>query len=101
LAKEVKEDFLEAISSLDKGLLDVEGNSISEALGKIDIAKNKCNSRKRKEEAMTIIQQMNQFDIIQINKWIVNPRLQLQFTSLGEKKIQERFPQVEKKLYIF
>jgi hypothetical protein len=50
---------------------------------------------------MTTIQQMNQIDLIQINKWIVNPSLQLQVTSLGAKKIQERLPQVEKKLYIF
>ena len=101
LAKEVNEACLEEISSLDKGLLDVEGNTISEALGKIDIAKNQYNSRTNKEKSMTTIQQMNQIDLIQINKWIVNPSLQLQVTSLGAKKIQERLPQVEKKLYIF
>ena len=47
------------------------------------------------------IQKMNQIDLLQINKWIVNPRLQLQVTYLGEKKIQEKFPQVERKLYTF
>jgi hypothetical protein len=54
LAREVNEACLEAISSLDKGLLDVEGNNISKALGQIDIAKNQYNSRTSKEEAMTI-----------------------------------------------
>jgi hypothetical protein len=44
---------------------------------------------------------MNQIDLIQINKWTVNPSLQLQVISLGEKTIQERLSQVEKKLYIF
>ena len=77
LDKEVHKACLEEISSLDKGLLDVEGNNISEALGKIDIARNQCNSRTRKEEAMTIIQQMNQLDLIQINKWIVSTSIQL------------------------
>jgi hypothetical protein len=100
-AREVHEACLEAISSLDKGLLDVEGNTLSEALGQIDIEKNQYNYRTSKEEAMTTIQQMNQIDLIQINKWIVNPSLQLHVTSSREKKIQERFPQVEKKLYIF
>ena len=56
LAREVHKACLEEISSLDKGLLDVEGNNISEALGNIDIARNQCNSRTRKEEAMMIIQ---------------------------------------------
>jgi hypothetical protein len=81
--------------------LDVEGDSISEALGKIDIAKNQQNSKTNKEEARTTIQQMNQIDLIQINKWIVYPNLQLQATSLGVKKIQDRLPHIENKLYIF
>jgi hypothetical protein len=89
LAREVNEACLEAISSLDKGILDVEGNTISEALGQIDIAKNQYNSRTSKEEAMTTIQQMNQIDLIQINKWIVNPSLQLQVTSLGAKRYRK------------
>jgi hypothetical protein len=39
-SREVKEDFLEAFSSLDKMLVDFEGSNISEALGKIDIEMN-------------------------------------------------------------
>jgi hypothetical protein len=101
LAREVNEAFLEALSSLDKGLLDVEGNIIFETLGQIDIAKNQYNSRTSKEESQMTIQQMNQIDLIQINKWIVNPSLQLQVTSIGAKGIQENLPQVERKLYIF
>jgi hypothetical protein len=101
LAREVNKSCEEALSSLDKGLLDVEGDSISEALGQIDIAKNQHNSKTSKEEAQTTIQQMKQIDLIQINKWIVDPSLQLQATSLGAKKIQDRLPHIEKKLYIF
>jgi hypothetical protein len=37
LAREVNEACLEALASLDKGLIDFEGNVISEALGQIDI----------------------------------------------------------------
>jgi hypothetical protein len=51
LAREVNKACEEALSSLDKGLLDVEGDSIFEALGQIDIAKNQHNSKTRKEEA--------------------------------------------------
>jgi hypothetical protein len=101
LAREVNEACLEALSSLDKGLIDFEGNVISEALGQIDIAKNQYNSRTSKEEALTTIQKMNQIDLLQINKWIVNPSLQLQVISQGAKRIQEKLPQVERKLYTF
>ena len=77
LSREVHKACLEPISSLEKGLLDFEGNNISKSLGNIGLARNQCNSRTRKEEAMTIIQQMNQHDIIQINKWIVSTGMQL------------------------
>jgi hypothetical protein len=37
LSKEVKEAFLEPLSSLKKELIEFEGNNISQALGKIEI----------------------------------------------------------------
>ena len=40
LARDVNVAYLEVLTSLDKGLFDFEGNSISEALGQIYIAKN-------------------------------------------------------------
>ena len=54
-SREVTEAFLQALSSLDKGIIDFEGSNISEALGKIDIEMNQQNSRKRKEETMVAI----------------------------------------------
>jgi hypothetical protein len=51
LAREVNKACEEALSSLDKGLLDVERDSISEALGQIDIVKNQLNSKTSIEEA--------------------------------------------------
>ena len=45
IAREVNKACEEALSSLEKGLLDVERDSIFEALGQIDIAKNQHNSK--------------------------------------------------------
>jgi hypothetical protein len=55
LSREVKDTFQEALSSLDKRLIDFEGRGIAEALGKIDIEMNQHNSRKRKEETLVSI----------------------------------------------
>jgi len=71
LAREVNKACLEALYLLDKWILDVDGNTFSESLGQIDIAKNQYNSKKSKEEAVMTIQKMNQIDLLQINKWIV------------------------------
>ena len=72
LAREVNKACKEALSSLNKGLLDVERDNIFEALGQIDIAKNQLNSKESIEEARTTIHQLKQIELIQINKWIVN-----------------------------
>jgi len=49
LSREVNKSFEEALSSLDKGLLDVEGDNIPDALGQIDIPKNQQNSKTSRE----------------------------------------------------
>jgi hypothetical protein len=101
LDREVKDTFQEELSSLDKRLIDFEGSNIAEALGKIDIEMNQQNSIKRKEETLATIQKMSQIDLLKIDKWLVKPILQLQATTQEVKRIQERLPQVERKLYTF
>jgi hypothetical protein len=59
LAREVNESCLEALASLEEGLIDFEGNVISKSLGQIDIEKNQYNSKTSKDEALTIIHKMN------------------------------------------
>jgi hypothetical protein len=87
LSMEVKDTFQEALSSLDKKLIDFEGTSIVEALGQIDIEMNQHNSRKNKEETVTAIQEMRQIDLLKINKWLVNPSSQSQAIAQEVKRI--------------
>jgi hypothetical protein len=44
---------------------------------------------------------MSQIDLLKINKWLVNPSSQSQALTQEVKRIKERLPQVENKLYIF
>jgi hypothetical protein len=44
---------------------------------------------------------MSQIDLLKINKWLVNPSSQFQALAQEVKRIQERLPQVERKLYTF
>jgi hypothetical protein len=101
LALEVKDACQEVLSSLDKKLIDFEGSDIIEDLGQIDIGMNQHNSRKNKEKAMATIQETSQIDLLKINKWLVIPSSQLQALAREVKRIQERLPQVETKLYTF
>jgi hypothetical protein len=101
LAWEVKDTCQEALSSLDKKLIDFEGSNIMKALGQIYIAMNQHNSKKNKEETLAAIREMSQIDLLKINKWLVNPSSQSQAITQEVKRIQGKLPQVERKLYTF
>jgi hypothetical protein len=49
LSREAKEACLDALSPLNKKLIEFEGNNILEAMGKIEIEMNQQSSRKEKE----------------------------------------------------
>jgi hypothetical protein len=49
----------------------------------------------------TEILQLKQIDVIQINKWIVNPSLRLQSISLEAMRMEYILPHVENTLYTF
>ena len=70
---DVKEACLEALSSINKNLIEFEGNNILEALGQIDIEMNQQSSRKNKENTHVNIQEMRHIDLLKINEWLVNP----------------------------
>ena len=89
------------MSLSDKGLIDLKGSDIMEAMGQIDIEMNHQNSIKSKEETLASIQKTSQVDLLKINKWLVNPSLQLQSTTREVKRIQGWLPQVEMKLFTF
>ena len=101
LAREVTEAFLEALSSLKKKLIEFEGNNISEALGKIEIEMNQQSSIKNKEATQVAIQEMSQIDLLKINEWLVNPSSHFQATVQEVNKIQEKLPQIQRKLFAF
>jgi hypothetical protein len=101
MAKEVKEACEESYHSLDKESLSFGKDSIYEVLGQVDIAKHQLNNKTNMEEAQVEILQLKQIDITQINIWLVKPSLQLQSIASEDRRMENRLPQLEKKLYAF
>jgi hypothetical protein len=101
MAKEVKEFCEEAFHSLNKESLGLDKEYSSGVLGHIDITKHQLDIKTNMEEAQAEISQIKQVDIIQINRWLVKPSLQLQSIVLEDRRMEERLPQLENKLYIF
>jgi DNA-directed RNA polymerase subunit H (RpoH/RPB5) len=101
MAKEEKEFCEEAFHSLKRESLGLDKEDSSGVLGHINITKHQLDIKTNMEEAQVEISQIKQGDIIQINRWLVNPNLQLQSTVLEDRLMGERLPQLENKLYIF
>jgi hypothetical protein len=101
MAKELKESCEEVFCSLNKELLGFDKEDSSGTLGQINIAKHQLDIKTNMEEAQDEISQIKQVDIAQIDRWLVKPNLQLQSIISEDRWIEERLPQLEKKLYIF
>ena len=101
MAKEVRYSYEETFGLLNKKLLDIDKESSSGTLGKINIAKHLLDIKENVERDQVKISQIRQVDIVQIDKWLIKPNLQLLYIIIVDGKIGERLPQLEKKLYIF
>jgi hypothetical protein len=101
LAKEIKEACEEVFHSLNKKSLGLRKDDCSEVLGQIDIVKHQLDIKASLEEAQAEISQLKKIDISQIDRWLVKPNLQLQSMTSEDKRIEDRLPQLQRKLYIF
>jgi hypothetical protein len=92
---------LRKIYVLDKDSLCIGRDYIPKTLGQIDIAKHQFDFKMSLEEARDEILQLKQVDLIQINKWIVNPSLQLEYLSLEARRMEDMLPYIENRSYTF
>lgn len=101
IAKEVRDSCEETFGLLNKKLLDLDKESSSETLGKINIAKHLLDIKENVERDQVVLSQIRQVDITQIDKWLIKPNLQLSSIIIIDGQIGERLPLLEKKCYIF
>jgi hypothetical protein len=100
-AKEIKEDCEEVFHLLNKESPGLGKDDCSEILGQIDIVKHQLNIKESLEEAQAEISQLKQVDTAQIDRRLVKPNFQFQSMTYEDKRIEDRLPQLQKKLYIF
>jgi hypothetical protein len=101
MAKEIKEDCEEVFDLLNKESLGIGKDDCSEILGQINIVKHQLDIKESLKEAQIEISQLKQVDIAQIDRWLVKPNLQLQSMTSEDKRIEDRLPQLQRKLYLF
>jgi hypothetical protein len=47
------------------------------------------------------ISQLKEIDVTQIDRWLVKPNLKLQSVKFADKEIEDRFPKIQRKFYLF
>ena len=76
-AKEVRKSCEETFGFIDGSLLGLNSENNIETLGQINIAKHLLNIKENEERELAEISQITQMDIIQVDKWLIKPSVQL------------------------
>jgi hypothetical protein len=71
-AKEMRDACEETFGLINKNLLDLDKESSSGTLGKIDIAKHLLDIKENVEREQVELSQISQVDIVQVDKWLIN-----------------------------
>jgi hypothetical protein len=101
MAREVKKECEEVFDQLDTKTLGIGEGDCPGLLGQINVVRHQLHIKERWNEAQLEISQLKQLNIAQMDKWLIKPNLQLQSTKFEKVKIEDRLPQIQRKLYVF
>jgi hypothetical protein len=76
-AKKVRNSCEETFILIDESLLSLDNESSVGTLGQIDITKHLLNIKENEEKEWVEISQINQTNIVQVDKWLIKPSIQL------------------------
>jgi hypothetical protein len=100
-AKEVRTSCEETFALINKALLDLDKEGSAGTLGKINIAKHLIDIKENEEKEQAEISQISQVDMVQVDKWLVQPSLQLWSIVTEDRQVGKRLPQLAKSCYTF
>jgi hypothetical protein len=100
-AKEVRNSCEETFSLIDEILLGLDSENNNGTLGQIDIAKHLLNIKENEEREQAEISQVTQTDIVQVDKWLIRPSVQLCSIISEDRQVGGKLPQLAKYCYTF
>jgi hypothetical protein len=100
-AKEMRNSCEETFGLINESLLDLDRESSTGTLGHIDIAKHLLNIKENEEKEQAEISQISQTDIVQVDKWLIKPSVQLCSIITEDRQVGGRLPQLAKDCYTF
>jgi hypothetical protein len=100
-AKEMRNSCEETFGLINESLSDLDRESSAGTLGHIDIAKHLLNIKENEEKEQAEISQISQTDIVQVDKWLIKPSVQLCSIITEDRQVGGRLPQLAKDCYTF
>ena len=99
--KEVRNICEENLGVIDEIFLGLDSESSTGTLGQVDIAKHLLNIKENEERGQAEITQVTQTDIVQVDKWLINPSVLLCSITAEDWQVGGRLPQLAKDCYTF
>ena len=91
-AKKVMKSFEDAFGSIDGNLLRIDSEGNAEALSQMNIAKISLDLNEKEERDLAKISQVTTADIVQIDKCMIKPSVQLCTIDIIDRQMEERLP---------
>jgi hypothetical protein len=82
----------ETFTLINTSLLDLDKEGSAGTLEKINIAKHLLDIKENVENEQAEISQISQVDMVQVEKWLVQPSLQLCSIITEDRQVGKRLP---------
>ena len=100
-AKRVMKSLEEDFSSIDGNLLGIDSEGNAEALNQMNMVKISLDLNEKEERDSAEISQVTTTDIVQIDKCMIKPSVQLCAIDIIDRQMEDRIPQLARDCYSF
>jgi hypothetical protein len=100
-AKRVTNSLEEAFSSIDGNMLGIDSRGSAKALIQMNVAKISLDLKEKEERDSAEISQVTMADIVQIDKCMIKPSMQLCAIDIIDRQMEDRLSQLARDCYSF
>ena len=100
-AREIRKSCEETFGFLDGSWLGFDDEGNTETLGQISTTKHLLKIKENEERELAEISQITQMDIVQIDKWLIKPSVQLCSVNGKDQQVEGKLPKLVNNCYTF
>jgi hypothetical protein len=98
-AQKVTNSLEEAFNSIDGELLGIDSGGNAEALMQMNVEQISLDLKDKEERDSADISQMNMVDIVQVDKYMIKPSVQLSALDIIDAQMEDKLQQLARECY--